>query len=680
MSEADQNSGSPVDPARLRNTGIVAHINAGKTTLTERILFDTGRQPWMGEVDQGTAAMDWMAEEQDRGISITAAATRVGWGGYAINLVDTPGHVDFTGEVGRCLRILDGVVVVLDAVRGVESQTETVWVQADDWCLPRVVFVNKLDRATADVDACLAALRDRFGARPLSLHVPVHQGGVWIGILDVLRGEFVARTEGAPTPVLDPEWVAAQREAVVDAVSQWHEPVLSAFVDGRPVSDEMLMRGIRAGCIRGECVPVVTGSALENIGVRELLDAVCSYLPGPGDAREVRSRARALAPGDAAEPEPDPAAPVSALVFKVQRIEGCLLYFARVFAGVLRRGDTVACAARSIEVAVDDLWLLHAGERVPARVAGPGDIVALGTSARLRTGDTLHSIGAPLQLERTVFPRPVLQVRMEPLTGDIQQVLGEQALVLEEEDPTLEVRIEDGGGVVIAGMGELHLEIVRERLERAVGAPVRMGRPSVAKFETIELAAEATVEARGLVGGVECGARAHVEVRPAPGRGDARLVPTRPAGPDDLPWGELAADLEVALAAGLHAPHPALDLDLRVVRLEGTAPLPQGSGLFAQAVLLAARKAVAAAQPRLLEPEVRVEVSCPAGVLASVLRDLRARGIELDGVASGVMGGRASGRAPLARLLGYATRLRSVSKGQAVLSLSPHGFVAGDPS
>jgi elongation factor G len=653
---------------RLRTIGIVAHIDAGKTTLTERILFAAGAQPFLGDVDDGTAAADWMRQEQERGISITAAATRVSWRGMELQLIDTPGHVDFTAEVERCMRALDGVIIVLDGLRGVESQTEAVWREAARWNVPAIVFVNKMDRIGADFLASLRSLADRLGCVPAPVMEPLFtEDGIWTGIGDLLFGD-VQWFAGELPPELVPRVqheLSARRDALVETCADHDEGVLADFLAARPVGGERLADALRLACRQRRLVPVLCGSALRNLGVDWLLDAVSAYLPAPDE--------RARSGRTAGEPEADPSAPFCGLVFKVQHVDGEVLNYVRVFAGQVRVGAVVVNARTAEQQAVGEIWAMHVMRHEIVAGAGPGEVVVLPGDLGFRTDDTLYERGHPIELAPAQFSEPVLTVSLEPVQETALEPMLTALQELCADDPTLRLeRDQETGLPAVSGMGELHLEVLADRLRERTGPVFRVARPRVASCETVAHPGRGEAEVRATVDGQERRAVAAVTVEPAPELAGTE-VQGRPATAAATGVAAALALLRERAHSGLRTPNPARGLRLWLERL-GTDPGPEVEPLLLQAVRVALDKAVAAADSLLLEPAVRFEVACPADTLTFVLADLNQRGAEVRQVASGSLGARIEGRARLAALLGYATRLRSMTKGRGSAMLRPDGY------
>jgi elongation factor G len=646
--------------ARLRTFGIVAHIDAGKTTLTERILFDAGAQSWIGSVDDGTATMDWMPTERRRGISIAAAATRVDWGEHVLQVVDTPGHVDFVAEVERCLHVLDGVVVLVDGVRGVESQTEAVWQQALARGLPRLLFVNKLDRAGADFAAVVAEVQERLECAPLPLVVPLRDGhGSFAGLGDACSGAvqwFEGRPDPADAPRLQAELLAAH-ERCVDAAAFADETILEDALAGRPVAADRLRAALRVQFLAGRIVPVLCGSALWNRGVDWLLDAVVQYLPGLDELP--RRGLWSVADAGAA------VAPFCGMVFKVQH-HGEVWNFVRVVRGSLLRGAEW-CLGREPHRRgrFSELWLVQADRHQVTESAMPGEIVVVPGESGLRTGDTVCDPRQPVELPMPEFPSPVLAVTFEPVRAEDAPLLAAALRELEVDDPTLRVEF-DRDRLVVRGMGELHLDIVADLVRDRTDAPFRRSRPQVDRRETVHGSGTGEAEVRALVGGRELAAYCRLAIEPlAAADLPAEVVDTAQAGAAVVE--ELRSRLRTGARVG-----PLFGA--RVSVLEVRAGEAAGEALRQQAAAKALAAALASAELVELEPWVALELWCPEEAANAVLADLGARGATVSGVASGRLGARLQGRAPLARMLGYVTKLRSMTRGMGQVSLQPGGF------
>src|SRR5262245_28956720 len=616
--------------------------------------------------------MDWLRQERERGISIVAAATHVNWRGCELQIVDTPGHVDFTAEVERCMRVLDGVVVVLDAVRGVESQTLTVWRQADHWRAARLVFVNKMDRVGADFDGAVHALAQRFSCRPIPVVIPLFDaGGAFAGLGDPVRGTATWCHGEVPEALHDR--LRAQlhraREVVVEAGADFDEAIMAAFVAGADVETPRLLAALRRGCIGGALVPVLAGAALHGQGVDLLLDAICDLLPSPVD-RDRTDLADAFPPAD-------PDAPACALVFKVEHDDREVRNYLRVFTGRVAPGDELAVARTGARQPVDELWAMHASHHEPVAQAGPGAIVVLPGARELQTGDTLHAPGRPRRLPMPRFPPPVVAAVFEPATpegeGPLVRALGE----LQADDPTLELgRDGETGLPLVFGMGELHLEIVAARARERVDVPFTVSRPRVALRATVRR----TAEGRAVVQAPQASGRwaeAAIEVEPLAGDGVTVDVGPLAAGPRR---DAVEALLRATLAAGASLPAPAAGMRAaaRSVATDRASERDGDTALVDQAVAVALGKALDAAGRVELEPEVEFDVRCPPEHRSVVLADLLARGAAMRQVSAGQLGALLQGRGRLRAFLGYATRLRSLTRGQGEVQLQPRGLAPVD--
>jgi elongation factor G len=652
----------------LRTFGIVAHVDAGKTTLTERILVDCGAQAWVGSVDDGTAATDWLPEERARGISITSAATRASWGGHELQIVDTPGHVDFVAEVERCLHVLDAVVVVVDAVKGVESQTHAAWQQAAARRLPRAVFVNKLDRPGADFAGVVARIVRDFECVVVPCTIPLlGKSGSCEGLGDAITGAvqwFHGQPEQGTLEGIR-ERLRAARDRVLEVAADLDARVMADFVAGRAVEPATLRSVVRSAFVRSDVVPVFAGAALWNHGVDWLLDGIVSLFPG------VRDRLGSGLWSIAGAGDRD--APFCGLVFKIQHQDG-VWNFLRVVRGTLRTGDRF-CAFRQpdAESVAGELWIMQADRHRVVEVVGPGEIVVVPGDIGLRTGDTVCDPGHPVSLPAPRFPAPVLATSVEPVQAADLPALWAAARDLAADDPTLRVERESGR-VNLRGMGELHLEIAVDRLRRAARAPFSVSRPRVERRETVRLPGRGDVELRAQVGGVERASRCDVVVRPlAPSSANSIAFDDGLAhlGP------VLLGVLEALLATGPRGV-PMVGVELRVVAAVGdergvVEPLLQ------QAAVQAVGDALEAGGRQVLLLLVDLEVSCPEDSTQAVLADLSARGVVVSGVAAGQLGARIVGRAPLESMLGYVTRLRSVTRGLGQVAMRPVGFLPAPP-
>ncbi len=666
---------TPID--RYRNIGIMAHIDAGKTTTTERILYYTGRSYKIGEVHEGTATMDWMEQEQERGITITSAATTCEWHDHRINIIDTPGHVDFTIEVERSLRILDGAVAVFDGVAGVGPQSETVWRQADKYAVPRVCFVNKMDRVGADYFRCIDMIADRLGATPLVLQLPVGAEDSYKGVVDLVRMCAVIwkeETLGAEfhlTDIPDDLKAAANewRPKIVEAAVEMDDEVLEAYLAGTEPNEEVLKRCIRKGVIEGKFVPILNGSAFKNKGVQPLLDAVVDYLPSPVEVPPVSGREPGNeGPVTRASSDDEP---FSALAFKIMNdpFVGSLT-FVRVYSGVLESGSTVLNSARGKKERIARMLLMHANSREEIKEARAGDIVAIAGLKGTSTGDTLCDLRKPIVLERIEFPNPVIEVAVEPKSKADQDKMSQALARLAAEDPSFHVTSDpDTAQTVIAGMGELHLEILVDRMRREFKVEATVGQPQVAYRETIRQEIEIDYTHKKQTGGAGQFARVKIRFEPLkPGSGfqfESKVVGG--SVPKEYVPG-VKKGLTAAKEAGPVAGYPLIDF--KAVLVDGASHDVDSSVLaFEIAARAAFREGVAKARPTLLEPVMGVEVVTPEEFLGDVMGNLNSRrghiaGMDTRGNASVI-----NAMVPLANMFGYVNQLRSLTQGRATFTM-----------
>jgi elongation factor G len=662
--------------AKTRNIGIMAHIDAGKTTTTERILFYTGRSHKIGEVHDGAATMDWMEQERERGITITSAATTTEWRDHTIQLIDTPGHVDFTVEVERSLRVLDGAVAVLDAVAGVEPQTETVWRQADKYGVPRIVFVNKMDRVGADFDRCVEMLGSRLGVNALPVQLPIGAEDQFKGVVDLVTmtalvwdgagsGIDFTRTE-IPADML--ERAQAARHHLVESVAETSEELLDAYFENDNLSTEQILSGLRTGVIMGKLLPVLCGTAFKNKGVQPLLDAIVDYLPSPTDIPAVHGETPA---GEPVIRHADDSEPFSGVMFKVQTdpFVGRLSYV-RVYSGKLSTGDHVLNATKGRKDRVGRILKMHANSREDVTEIRTGDIVAFVGLKDASTGDTLSSIGDPIILEHMEFPEPVISVAVEPATKNDQDKLGKALAALAEEDPTFRVRSdEETGQTVISGMGELHLEILVDRMKREFKVEANVGRPEVAYRETVTQAA-AKVEYRHVKQTGGRGQYAHVvlDIEPNPGNGfefadkiSGGVIPR-----EYIP--SVEHGVKGALTTGTLAGYPVIDVKVSLV-FGSSHDVDSSQMAFEMAGSMGLREALRRAKPVLLEPVMAVEVVTPEDFLGDVVGDLSSRRGRVEGISLRGNARVIAAFVPLAQMFGYATDLRSKTQGRAAYTM-----------
>lgn len=651
------------NPRNLRNIGVIAHVDAGKTTVTERILFHTGENHRMGEVHDGTARMDFDPQERQRGITIDSAAITVHWRGTRINLIDTPGHIDFNIEVRRSLRVLDGAVVVFDGVAGVEPQTETNWRLADGFGVPRIAFVNKLDRVGADFTRVVAMIEERLGVRALPLQLPIGAEGDFRGVVDLLSmRSLVWERDDASQPAAVGDVPAAMREAalaararLVETVAEQDDALLRAWLDGREPSVDELRRALRAGTLSGAFVPVLGGSAYRNRGVEPLLDAVVDYLPSPVDL-----------PASDSRPAADPQAPLAALAFKVVSDAHAGLVFVRVYRGRLRRGDAVLDASTGRVERVSRLYEVHAADRIDIAEAQAGDIVAVVGPKDTLTGHTLCDRSHPLHLEEIRVPDPVIDVAVEPRTQADQQAMSTALAQLQREDPSLRLRTDaESGQVILSGMGELQLEVAIERLRSRHHVNVTVGHPQVAYRETLSHESEVHHVHKRQTGGP--GQFAELRLRLAPlARGEGFRFENRITGgaipKEFIP--AIEAGIVRAARTGVRAGFPTVDFVATL--LDGSFHERDSSTLaFELAAAAAFREAAAQAGPTVLEPVMAVEVVTPAEYLGDCIGDLhRRRGVVRQHTARG-NAAVIEAHVPLAQMFGYIGTLRALSQGRA---------------
>jgi elongation factor G len=676
---------APPKITRVRNIGIVAHIDAGKTTVSERFLFHSGRIHKLGEVHDGEAQMDWMPQERERGITITAAATSIAWRGHDIHLIDTPGHVDFTIEVERSLRVLDGAVVVFDGVSGVEPQSETVWRQADKFHVPRIAFINKMDRAGADFSAAVLEIKERLGARPIPIQLPVGAEDRFEGVVDLVRMQaltFSGDEDEAPTeheiPAALVSAANAARDTLIEAAADFDDAIANAFLEGRVIEEAVLKAAIRKGTLACGLVPVLTGAALRNKGVQPLLDAVCDYLPSPVDVPPVTG----VIPGSEEKTSrpADDAAPFCALAFKVAMDEGRKAVYLRVYSGVVRPGDEVQNARTRKNEKVARLFSVHANRRERIERGGAGTIVVAMGLRDAGTGDTICSPKAPILLERIDTYEPVIARAIEPKTQAEKDKLDFGLGKLADEDPTFRYGEDaETGQMIIRGMGELHLDVIVDRLLREYGVDATVGRPQVVYRETLAGPGEGEARFERLVEDEALFGHARVRVAPRARNAGNRLtldLPRPVAAPGtqriiETPAAIIEAAMEGARDAMRSGPegYPLEDIEVTIVGIEFRAEASTPSGEKA-AVGEAMREAFRDAGTRLLEPIMRVEVTAPENNVGDVLGDLNARRAQIEDVGFRGTQRFIVAKVPLRRMFGYSTDLRSATQGRATYTMT----------
>jgi elongation factor G len=674
-------AGRAVALEKYRNIGIMAHIDAGKTTTTERVLFYTGRIHRMGEVHEGAATMDWMVQEQERGITITSAATAAEWRGHRINIIDTPGHVDFTMEVERSLRVLDGAVAVFDAVAGVEPQSETVWRQADRYQVPRICFINKMDRMGADFYASLQSIKDRLGANPIPIQLPIGSESEFAGMVDLVNmttivylDDLGTTSERGEIPEAMRADVAKWRHTLVEAAAEADDELLGRYLEGEELTADDIRRGLRIGTIKTQLVPVLCGAALKNRGVQPMLDAVVDYLPSPLDVPPIEGNIPgAEEPGQRRASDDEPFA---AIAFKIANdpFVGNLTFF-RVYSGTLKSGSYVFNATRGQRERIGRILEMHANHREDIEEVRTGDIAAAIGLKSTTTGDTLCVEDSPIVLEAMVIPEPVISVAVEPKTKADQDKMGLALQRLAAEDPTFRVRTdEDSGQTVISGMGELHLEIIVDRMLREFKVDASVGKPQVAYRETITIPAHGTGRFIRQTGGHGQYGHVELELRPQePGKGFEFVskivggsIPKEYIKPCEKGVTE-------ALANGVLAGCPVVDV--KVTLVDGSYhDVDSSEQAFQIAGSMGFKDGMRKAKPALLEPIMKVDVPMPEEYMGDVMGDLSGRRGHILG-----MEGRGTTQivhalVPLAAMFGYATELRSMTQGRASYSMEFHHY------
>ena len=666
--------------ARYRNIGIMAHIDAGKTTTTERILYYTGRSHKMGEVHDGAAVMDWMEQEQERGITITSAATTCEWKTdnvvYQINIIDTPGHVDFTIEVERSLRVLDGAIAVFDAVNGVEPQSETVWRQADTYSVPRVAFINKMDRVGADFHHSIQTIRDRLAAVPVAIQIPIGVEDKFVGMVDLVTMKaitFKDETLGATFDVNDvPNHLQAEaekyREELLDTISRFDDDLTEKILEGTEITTGDIQASLRQGTLAGNFCPVVCGAAFKNKGVQQLLDAMVRYLPSPQDVPAVsgvspddKPLSRAAGDGE----------PFSALAFKVMTDPHVgQLTFIRVYSGQAKQGDMVLNPDQHKKERIGRLVRMHAAKREEIQEIYAGDIVAVIGLSRTMTGDTLCDAHHPIILEKIVFPEPVIDIAVEPKTKMDYDKMGAALQKLAQEDPSFRVRADkETKQTIISGMGELHLEIIVDRLQREFKVASNVGKPQVAYRETVTASSQANTKFVKQTGGRGQYAHTVIAMEPLP-PGSGFEFENKVVG-GNIPKEYISAvekGVKESLSSGILAGFPMVDI--HVTLLDGSYHDVDSSEIaFKICASMAIKEAVRKGKPTLLEPVVKVEVIVPTEYMGEVMGDLNGRRGRIRGMEERSGAKVIDAEVPLAEMFGYSTDLRSATQGRATFTM-----------
>ena len=669
------------DLSKFRNIGIMAHIDAGKTTTTERVLYYTGITHKIGEVHEGTATMDWMEQEQERGITITSAATTCFWErngvDHRINIIDTPGHVDFTMEVERSLRVLDGAVAVFDGVAGVEPQSETVWRQADKYGVPRICFINKLDRAGASFDRSFESIITRLGANPVALQIPIGLEDQLKGVIDLVAMKALIwkdETKGAEYEVGEipadlKDAAAAAREKLIEAVASIDDDLMHKYLEGEEISEAEIRKALRAGTIGLKLVPVVTGSAFKNKGVQTLLDAVVDYLPSPLDIPPVEG----INPknNETEARPPDASAPFAGLVFKIMADKHLgQLSFVRIYSGTIKAGSYAYSPIKDSKERVGRLMRMHANKREDIEGASAGEIIAIGGMKQVTTGDTICDDNKPIVLEAMEFPAPVIRVAVEPKTRQDQDKLGVALNRLAQEDPSFNVSTDqETGQTIIAGMGELHLEIIVDRMKREFGVEANVGKPQVAYRETITKPAAGKEVYKKQTGGRGQYGHVEIEIEPAPGEGFVFV--------NEITGGAIPKEyikpveqgIRDAMERGFLAGYEMVDIKVRLV-FGSYHEVDSDERSFHIAGSLAFQDAVRKAGPVLLEPIMRVEVVTPNDYTGAVNGDLNSRRGRIESMEPRVGGAQViTAFVPLSEMFGYTTDLRSATQGRATSTM-----------
>ncbi len=664
-----------------RNIGIMAHIDAGKTTTTERILYYTGITHKIGEVHEGTATMDWMEQEQERGITITSAATTCYWErngvDHRINIIDTPGHVDFTMEVERSLRVLDGAVAVFDGVAGVEPQSETVWRQADKYGVPRICFINKLDRAGASFERSFESIITRLGANPVAIQIPIGLESDFKGVVDLIAMKALlwndeskgSEYETVEIPAELKDAATAAREKLIEAVASVDDGLMHKYIEGEQISEEEIRKSLRKGTLELKIVPVVTGSAFKNKGVQTLLDAVVDYLPSPLDVPPVEGKNPKT--GEIETRPPDAAAPFSGLVFKIMADKHLgQLSFVRIYSGTIRAGSYAFSPLKDTKERVGRLMRMHANKREDIDDASAGEIIAIGGMKQVTTGDTVCDENKPIILEKMEFPAPVIRVAVEPKTRQDQDKLGVALNRLAQEDPSFNVSTDqETGQTIIAGMGELHLEIIVDRMKREFGVEANVGKPQVAYRETITQAAPGKEIYKKQTGGRGQFGHVEIEIEPAPGEGyvfvnkiTGGAIPKEYIKP-------VEQGIRDAMERGFLAGYELVDI--RVTLLDGNYhEVDSDERSFHIAGSLAFQDALRKAKAVLLEPIMRIEVVTPDDYMGAVNGDLMRRRGQIEKTEPRPGGAQViTAFVPLSEMFGYTTDLRSSTQGRATSTM-----------
>jgi len=667
---------SNLNLTKTRNIGIIAHIDAGKTTITERILYYTGRVHKMGEVHNGEATMDWMLDEKERGITITSAVTSCNWLGHTINIIDTPGHVDFTIEVERSLRVLDGAIGVFSAVEGVEPQSETVWHQADRYGVPKIAFINKMDRIGADFFRSVDMIRERLGALPMILQLPWGAEDTFRGVIDLLEMKAIAwddETLGAEfdeypvPPELMPE-VSKYREILLETIADKDDAIMEKYLAEEEIDASDLKRAIRAATVSLKAVPILCGSALRNKGIQPLLDKIVEFLPSPLDVPPIRGHIPDSGKEDSRQASPK--GPFSALAFKVIMDQGRKMTYIRVYSGTVKAGDTVVNPGKNIKEKLARILKMHSNKRERVETATTGDIVAVMGLKLSTTGDTLCNEEDPILLEPIQFNEPVISLALEPRRVQDQEKLMDVLAKLTDEDPTFRFRIDDETGqTVISGMGELHLEIIVARIRRDFNVETNQGKPQVVYRETLTRRVEQEEVFQKELAGEQHFAGVKIQVAPLPrGSGNRFLDRCEHPGLTDDFLNAVREGIEEETTSGVVMGYPVIDVETALldVQIHDTA---SDQMAFKVAAAMAFRNACEKGDPILLEPIMEAEILIPEEFMGEVIGDLNSRQGKIDQIANKGPVQVLSAGVPLSKMFGYSTTLRSLSQGRGTFSM-----------
>jgi elongation factor G len=665
----------------IRNIGIIAHIDAGKTTVTERVLYYTGRSHKIGEVHDGEAVMDWMVDEQERGITITSAVTTCQWKGRDIQVIDTPGHVDFTIEVERSLRVLDGAVGVFCAVGGVEPQSETVWRQADHYKVPKLAFINKMDRIGADFFGAIQMMRDRLKASPLILQIPVGAEDNFSGVVDLVHMQQIQWDEDTLGASYSSGEIDAElrddaemyRDQLLETLAEVDDDIMEAYLAEAPIDTELILAAIRKATVALKLVPVLCGSALKNKGIQPLLDAIVQFLPSPYDVPAIKGTHPET--GEAILCHPDEKAPLAALIFKVSMIEGRKLSFVRVYSGKLQAGSDVYNPSRNKKEKLSRILKMHANKRERMDIVGPGAIVGVVGLKDSSTGETLCHPDHPVLLENIEFYEPVISVAVEPKTHSDQEKLQQVLEKFTAEDPTLRVREdEDTGQTILSGMGELHLEIITSRMQREFNTRVNVGKPQVVYRETIETEAAGSAVFDKEMAGTRHHGEVTLQLTPL-ARGEGNRFESRLSDEQLAPALAKAVEKGVmeSLESGILLGYPVVDVKAALTAV-GDQEINATELAYTVAASMAVRQALSQGHSFLLDPIMAVEVIVPEDFMGDVIGDLNSRGGKIESIQPRLGAQIIKATVPLAKMFGYSTSLRSATQGRGTFSMQFYRF------